>query len=56
MGLRPTKGHEDALWQIRLAGESACPTRPTWGGRFRLPTDVFNGVGAGFGNHLARVA
>ena len=26
MGLRPTKGHEDALWQIRLAGGSACPT------------------------------
>ncbi len=20
MGLRPTKGHEDALWKIRLAG------------------------------------
>ncbi len=26
MGQRPTKGHEDALWQIRLAGENACPT------------------------------
>ena len=26
MGLRLTKGDEDALWQIRLAGGSACPT------------------------------
>ena len=26
MGLRPTKGDEDALWQIRLAGGNACPT------------------------------
>ena len=26
MGQRPTKGDEDALWQIRLAGGSACPT------------------------------
>ena len=26
VGLRPTKGDEDALWQIQLAGGSACPT------------------------------
>ena len=49
MGLRPTKGDEAALWQIRLAGGSACPTlAPEWGRRFRFrpPTRAFNGAGA----------
>ena len=45
MGLLAHQRDEYALWQIRLAGGSACPTLAPVGQalRFRLPTGVFNG-------------
>ena len=48
MGLRPTKVMKTRCGKIGWQAEAPAPRWPEWGRRFRLPTGVFNGVGAFF--------
>ena len=43
MGLRPTKGDEDAVWKISWQAKAPAPRwrHFEWGRRFRLPTVLY---------------